>query len=738
MNKITAPYNFVPLNKHVYVPDWGEQVTQDIPFSDGEDGIIEVKWRNVSPLCIRDASDHKKVNGCEAYYSMNVKQDDKRLFFIPGSSLRGMLRNTLNIMSFGKMTQYDGSKHFGYRGFATVPLESFGWLKKKGEKYYLYPTDYDSLNDARPITDIEFDCKGKYDNDDYSSAWVRNEFIRNSEWGKANTDSCRCYFPIVHWNKRDCALFATGRMRGKVCEPLIPLPNGTGDKLDDNVIASFKRMYENTPDVEHFLELLEGGTQIPVSYMTVVDKNGNETYALGLSHMLRQPYKHSVADLVRKGQKEVQDRDLSELIFGFVDERTNKTKKGRVQIGNAIASEPMTDEELETKSHPVKGVLGEPKASYWPLYIKQDNKGSQYKTYDNGEISGRKFYRIHQGGSVEELPTGNDNEETVSRMIPVPAGQEFTMRIVVHNLREVEVGALLSAILHHCTKGVYHNIGSAKGYGYGKLECTNDDVTLSEHFKYAKDEYMKAFEREMDRFMHDKNKQKNDWCDSAELMRMMAILSEHDNQIVRMMVLEDYTSAKKQKTKFDYEGERKGANTFLLLERNYPEYATDKEEVRQLLDSKEWLRAKDKQKAIIDRIQAISRDVPELQTEQSTLESIEKQLTEQLKQANNKKIIDLPERLNERFEQQDRYKVNTWKICNSKVTSWLKKPEHKTLNEEELNALAETIRRLYKNPDKKEKKDWGNQESNLWKQVAGFLGQDRADSLYKEYKELHG
>jgi len=39
---ITAPFNFVPLNKKVFFPDWAEKVSHDIPFSDGESGVIDI------------------------------------------------------------------------------------------------------------------------------------------------------------------------------------------------------------------------------------------------------------------------------------------------------------------------------------------------------------------------------------------------------------------------------------------------------------------------------------------------------------------------------------------------------------------------------------------------------------------------------------------------------------------------------------------------------------------------
>lgn len=102
-----------------------------------------------------------------------------------------------------------------------------------------------------------------------------------------------------------------------------------------------------------------------------------------------------------------------------------------MQIGNAFASRPLRDEELCSE---VRGVLGTPKPSFYPLYLKQDER--PYKTYstEGATISGTKRYRIHKGASVTTLPQGNI--KTMSQINPVPAGQTFKMRIVVHNMRK--------------------------------------------------------------------------------------------------------------------------------------------------------------------------------------------------------------------------------------------------------------------------------------------------------------
>ena len=535
---ITAPYNFVPLNKHVYLPDWADQISHDIPFEDGEDGYIEVTWENVSPLCIRDAS------AGDDGYSMHVKQPDgSRLYFLPGSSLRGMLRNTLNILAFGKMEQYD-NRFFGERRFGTVPNEEFGWLYLKGDEYVLCeceePVSQILISEVESLIGERYDRRG-------SKAWERNVKIRDSFYGKKHLTKENILFPIIEQGGKEYALFATGWMAGKLCELLIPTQTTREILLRSELKESFLKIYKrkDTGASPFFNEMLDKEKRIPVSYI----KDGNDNIkALGLSYMIRCPYKYSVRDLVNKEQRRPEyegadgkvkvKRDLSDVIFGWVD--GDSCQKGRVQICNAYAEYGTQEKEL------VKGVLGEPKASFYPLYLKQQ-EGGQYKNYnsDDALISGRKLYRVHKGNEPLDLPQGNGNEKIENKFRPIPAGNSFVMRINVHNLRRVEIGALLSAITFHETSGVFHNIGSAKGFGYGKLKC----VALNLHLqglnsgKEDKEDYLKAFEMEMDKFV--KSSFKCNWADTPQIIRMMAIMSEHTPQEVRMMVMEDYTREKK-------------------------------------------------------------------------------------------------------------------------------------------------------------------------------------------------
>lgn len=733
---ITAPYNFVPLNKHIYLPDWADQISHDIPFEDGKDGYIEVTWENVSPLCIRDAS-----TGDDGY-SMHVKQPDgSRLYFLPGSSLRGMLRNTLNILAFGKMEQYD-NRFFGERDFGTVPNEEFGWLYLKGDEYVLCeceePVSQILISEVESLIGEKYDRRG-------SKAWERNVKIRDSSYGKKHLTKENILFPIIEQGGKEYALFATGWMAGKLYELLIPTQTTREIPLRSELKESFLKIYKrkDTGASSFFDEMLDKEKRIPVSY--IKDGNGN-IKDLGLSYMIRRPYKYSVRDLVNKeqikqeciGADDMPKRDLSELIFGWVDGKS--CQKGRVQICNAYAEKRTQETEL------VKGVLGEPKASFYPLYLKQE--GGRYKNYnsDDALISGRKLYRVHKGSETMDLPQGNGNEKTVNKFRPIPAGNSFKMRINVHNLRKVEIGALLSAITFHETSGVFHNIGSAKGFGYGKLKC----VALNLHLQgsnFGKEDYLKAFEMEMDKFV--KSSFKCNWANTSQIMRMMAIMSEHTPQEVRMMVLEDYTREKKEKRvslDASFREQRKVHSCFekeRWLEECYPAYKKDIEKAKKSMELEKWDEAKGLLCDIINKLRHNDIDVSgeegmlnhcenEIQLERVNVQIRIIQL--EIIKACKRKMQTFSDCLNEKYEQGDKkgkFKVADWSTCATKVKQRLKKEQ---FGVEECDTLEEVIRRLATNPVKKELKKWDSQESDIWKQINKYLGEERANRLFEELK----
>lgn len=544
---LTSPYNFVPLNKKVYIPDWYNLVSQDIPFEDGEDGYIELTWHNDSPLFIRD-----KDKDDDKHAPMNINGR----YFIPGSSIKGMLRNVLSILSFGKMAEGEQyhDRFFGHREIGSGATEhtnylekmsqaKCGWLemyfdKKNGEECYrLHPC----IGDFKTILINK-------DPDVISEDYVKEHFPGYDKKGtpglrnKAIYEECHEWFPEIEPGYR---LYVSGKMNGKEHEVLIPTETEGHKDLDNTIISNFFDVYEPSPDFEIFKELLKT-KKIPVFYV----QENDTVVALGMGRMFRYPYDQGIKDIVENGDngqkdseykeekdgKKIIKRDLCETIFGWIGDDSTK---GRVQFGNAWTKNEVPDDRDETN-----GVLGQPKSSFYPLYIKQKEGAKTYNSYSSKDIqiSGRKRYRIHQGSSTMDLPQGNGNENTKTTIKAIPTGNDFKMRINVHNLRPVEIGALLSAITFHNACGVFHNIGAAKSFGYGKMHCDEASIKLV-GFKNDIKDYLGTFETEMEKFCHGHGY--TNWLNTEQITMLLGIMSEHSDQDLKMMELKEYTNVKK-------------------------------------------------------------------------------------------------------------------------------------------------------------------------------------------------
>lgn len=98
MSKVTAPYNFVPLNEKVFFLPWAEYVSHDVPFKNGLSGSIDIEITAESPIFIRGS---EKRKGRDTIHYFHKKGNR---YFIPGSSIRNMLRSVFEILSFSKMS----------------------------------------------------------------------------------------------------------------------------------------------------------------------------------------------------------------------------------------------------------------------------------------------------------------------------------------------------------------------------------------------------------------------------------------------------------------------------------------------------------------------------------------------------------------------------------------------------------------------------------------------------------
>ena len=116
-NSIPSPYNFVPLSDKIVEPDWAPLVSHDIPFEDGLSGELDVKLEAMSPFYVRnggawDDKDKKdRKSQMHEFFKAVAGDNADEEFIIPGSSIKGVLRSVLEIVSFGKMSRVSDKRY---------------------------------------------------------------------------------------------------------------------------------------------------------------------------------------------------------------------------------------------------------------------------------------------------------------------------------------------------------------------------------------------------------------------------------------------------------------------------------------------------------------------------------------------------------------------------------------------------------------------------------------------------
>lgn len=506
---ITAPYNFVPLNDKIFYPPWASEDIlkniHDVPFEDGESGVIELEVTAKSPIFIKDGK-----NPNEFCYFIN--ENGGKEYYIPATSIKGMIRNVLEIMSFGKI-RIDESKHKNYLGVRDMTdrnnlvgvAKGCGFLVKNDNGYMIedcVDIRTISLRNDSGYNEIE---KLKTAEDKYK----KFGFLREINFTPYDEKLTNKFGKIIiikrakfdrHGQKG--ILVFTGKIDKKRHE-FVFAKNGKKIQLDKNVFEDFKKVYfdnEDSIDGQYWKEQFNKGMPVPIFYMG----NDIKITAIGLTQLFKLAYKKTIFEAAKQLGDETKF-DLAETIFGTV--RGDKALRGRVYFSHLKSS-------FERFEAPKEGVFGTPNPSYYPNYLEQRPNGSYITLMDKeAKIRGYKRYPLHE--DVERLSVGNDNEKMKVKFKPLSANTVFKGKIVFHNLKKVEIGALLSAITFHGRSDKFmHNIGFAKPYGYGKIDIK---LTLKE-LKYSQDEYLKEFEKQMNEFVPN-------WLNTKQLTELCAMAS---------------------------------------------------------------------------------------------------------------------------------------------------------------------------------------------------------------------
>ncbi|HDX6330758.1 TPA: TIGR03986 family CRISPR-associated RAMP protein [Campylobacter fetus subsp. venerealis] len=476
---ITTLYNFVPLNEQIFYPDWADNVSHDIPFSDAQSGEIDITITAKSPIFIKNHASKDNKEALE--FCHHINENGEKEYYIPSSSVKGMIRNVLEIMSFGKI-KID-SKFNGVLIVRDITNNSL--IGKANKCGFLVKIDGNTklLDCGNIITISHKDLEKNYPElkslktakDKYTKYYLLNKVKFTTKKEKSRT---------VALLSNDNKNAQSGQLvfTGDIHHEFIFKDSGKYIEVTDDANKKFLKVYNNNKSIDGKYIIKEFKEKIPVFFV----EKGGKIEAIGITQLFKLAYNKTIADAAKQTDYKEDKLDLSETIFGTVI-NSKKALKGRVYFSHFKVIPPY---HFATKA---EVILSTPN----PNYIQQTKKANPYITLINedAKISGWKRYPLHNELMKPSLP--NDNQDVRTTFTPLNQNTVFKGKLKFHNLRPVEIGALISAITFHNRSDVcMHNIGMAKALGYGKI-----DIKLGlQNLKFDKKEYLKRFEELMTNF----------------------------------------------------------------------------------------------------------------------------------------------------------------------------------------------------------------------------------------------
>lgn len=502
---IKAPYNFIPLENKAFYPSWANHISQDIPFEDGVSGSIEYTIEAKTPIFVRNGYTDRE------HPDSTFSKTHDRKFFIPGTSIKGEIRNVLEILSFGKMTQVQDAR-FGIRDLSNNSEGRFyrqkiqnvhcGWLHKRlaedgSEEYFIndcgtpgriapevideyYSTALAAfgqnlaLNRQYADNDDEEKLRSAYNKyENILNICLENQDIEKRLSGTFSTvpDNYNRIIADFSSNGKKGCIVVTGQpskrdpesRRGKYYEFVFFESNtNENEKVESQIIDDFITIHKNNYDYKNIWKrYLNEGKRVPVFFMR---RNGNlgPIDAIGLAYMFRIPTANFIKGAIPIELQSNRRKDLAECIFGTAKESL-KQLKGRVNISHAFACGTPAECDIVTT------ILGSPKPSYGPLYASSGTWNDA-----NAQIKGRKRYPVR----TTLLPPNEGTDSQTCKFKPLAQGTSFKGRITFHNLKECELGALITALTFNGHPECCHSIGEAKPLGYGKVKISIDKLSV--------------------------------------------------------------------------------------------------------------------------------------------------------------------------------------------------------------------------------------------------------------------
>lgn len=484
---ISAPYRFVPLSNLVVFPSWAKQVSHDTPFEDGICGELTVTLTTITRLSVGGEQIPAQGN---TPTQVKFYRTPQNTLAIPSSSLKGMLRNVLEIATFSRFKQVEDQKlgvrdisdanNFYAKAIVATPVKT-GWMKFEDGIWKIYPCKFARL---------------------HQEDLIRKLGVPEHDWTRLKTASQRydqigiCPHMNFNANGSNRAKHTlakpndNGILKGRVVVTGQPGRDFTYDRakkwefifydqqqealsIPTEVMAGFNRIHADSMEWDFWKKKLSLDKQVKDHGVPVFfHQKDNIVKSLGLAMMYKLPYTHSIHDAINhtSGSHLAKNQpDLADLIFGHLEADESDGLRGRVNISMATLVGVATPEMTKAT------VLSSPKPTYYPLYMRQDGKNFSFRQLmePHAELAGWKRYQVK---AEDILPPPDKSKASVQVQLEVvPKNSRFTFKVRLHNIRPVELGALLWSINFGDNTNARHSLGTGKPYGLGqvKLEVTH-------------------------------------------------------------------------------------------------------------------------------------------------------------------------------------------------------------------------------------------------------------------------
>jgi RAMP superfamily len=444
-----APYNFVPVNDKVIA--YENDATHERYAANCHTGYITLNFETKTPVFIRGKG------------NKNLLVDGKPI--LPGSSIRGMVRNLVEITSWSQM-RFVNNRRLFFRSFDSTNLQS-NYIRihegiKAGFLYYRQHDESFFIKEA-----VEFPEKIDRAGKDFTISRTDKAYIVTPGFFKNRESLSPSWKFTVEYQ-----------------------PDSQFELSEEDVERYLSDEDRNIGDGVKLIHLAKKDSRFTISGVPVFFIVQETGILFGHTNFFRVPYNHPIGRHIPGFGAE--QKDLAVSIFGI-----DHGQAGKVSFEDAICTENegffLLEQETSLK------ILNGPKPTTFQHYIEQPNgyetEKKNLKNWDDmhSVIRGFKQY-WHRNTSDDSQDEHSWNLGMVEEgkvypkpIIPLKRGIHFTSKIHFNNLSSIELGALLF-VLDLPGEQFCHKIGLGKPLGLGSIK-TKPELTITNR----EERYQKLF-----------------------------------------------------------------------------------------------------------------------------------------------------------------------------------------------------------------------------------------------------